>query len=40
MFRDLAGASFVLGAATRILELVSSTGALATTTPAAVSSRH
>jgi hypothetical protein len=34
MFRELAGASFVLGAATRILELASFTPALATTAPA------
>jgi hypothetical protein len=39
MFRDLAGASFVLGAATRILELVATSPARATTTPAAVPSR-
>jgi hypothetical protein len=39
MFRELAGASFVLGAATRILELASFTPALATTTPAAATSR-
>jgi hypothetical protein len=39
MFRDLAGASFLLGAATRILELASLTPAPATTIPSAVPSR-
>ncbi len=39
MFRDLAGASFVLGAATRILELASFTPALATTIPVPAPSR-
>jgi hypothetical protein len=39
MFRDLAGASFVLGAATRILELTSSGPVLAVTIPVAAPSR-